>query len=585
LLVKCRQVNFRDKPKPNPTLAMRGIVCRMAKIGRNQPCPCGSGKKYKRCCGDPLKERPAARNGPLPPAIAKMLREQKAKELMRTQQQGLGKPIISTDFNDHKVVAVGNTVYFSKDWKFFTDFLSHYLKTKLDPEWGNEELAKAPEERHPIVQWYTAYCEFQKKHEKQPDGTYSGEATGVFFCYLGLAYSLYLLDHNAELQERYLQRLKRADQFQGAYYELMVANCLIRSGFDLALEDETDESTKHCEFSATSKRSGKKYWIEAKMRSVAGVLGKTKADGAPPTSKPTAQVTTHINKAFEKPADDERIIFVDVNTTPMKPEDFSSGVPTPPKWMDAVEKQLSDKERDLIDGERAYVFVTNMSFHLALDDTFRGQAAVPFGLGIPDYNKPGRYTFKEAWRNKQKHLDMLSIEKALTTYPQIPITFGGDLPPTKPGDPKRLQIGDTCEFNDENGKAVVGTIVSAAVSEHEKRVTCVVREDDEKLHIHSEPITDDELQIYRQHPETYFGAIQRVTKNIESPYELFEHFVATYSATPRERLLELAKDAPDLNVLSKLDHKELVLELCERWAVSAQKMQKPAAEPVPKKAD
>ena len=24
---------------------------RAAKIGRNAPCPCGSGKKYKRCCG------------------------------------------------------------------------------------------------------------------------------------------------------------------------------------------------------------------------------------------------------------------------------------------------------------------------------------------------------------------------------------------------------------------------------------------------------------------------------------------------------------------------------------------------------
>jgi hypothetical protein len=22
----------------------------MTKIGRNQPCPCGSGKKYKKCC-------------------------------------------------------------------------------------------------------------------------------------------------------------------------------------------------------------------------------------------------------------------------------------------------------------------------------------------------------------------------------------------------------------------------------------------------------------------------------------------------------------------------------------------------------
>jgi len=27
----------------------------MAKVGRNEPCPCGSGKKYKKCCfGQPL---------------------------------------------------------------------------------------------------------------------------------------------------------------------------------------------------------------------------------------------------------------------------------------------------------------------------------------------------------------------------------------------------------------------------------------------------------------------------------------------------------------------------------------------------
>jgi hypothetical protein len=30
----------------------------MAKIGRNEKCPCGSGKKFKRCCGDPLKPPP-----------------------------------------------------------------------------------------------------------------------------------------------------------------------------------------------------------------------------------------------------------------------------------------------------------------------------------------------------------------------------------------------------------------------------------------------------------------------------------------------------------------------------------------------
>jgi uncharacterized protein len=28
-----------------------GTIVKEAKIGRNDPCPCGSGKKYKKCCG------------------------------------------------------------------------------------------------------------------------------------------------------------------------------------------------------------------------------------------------------------------------------------------------------------------------------------------------------------------------------------------------------------------------------------------------------------------------------------------------------------------------------------------------------
>lgn len=33
-----------------PPLAMSGVI-KKQKIGRNDPCPCGSGKKYKKCCG------------------------------------------------------------------------------------------------------------------------------------------------------------------------------------------------------------------------------------------------------------------------------------------------------------------------------------------------------------------------------------------------------------------------------------------------------------------------------------------------------------------------------------------------------
>jgi uncharacterized protein len=37
-------------------MAERQTAQRMsAKVGRNEPCPCGSGKKFKKCCGSPVE--------------------------------------------------------------------------------------------------------------------------------------------------------------------------------------------------------------------------------------------------------------------------------------------------------------------------------------------------------------------------------------------------------------------------------------------------------------------------------------------------------------------------------------------------
>jgi uncharacterized protein YchJ len=36
---------LRDRPSTRP------VVRAEEKVGRNDPCPCGSGKKYKKCCG------------------------------------------------------------------------------------------------------------------------------------------------------------------------------------------------------------------------------------------------------------------------------------------------------------------------------------------------------------------------------------------------------------------------------------------------------------------------------------------------------------------------------------------------------
>jgi preprotein translocase subunit SecA len=43
---------FRQSREVNAATAFKSDTQRTAsKVGRNEPCPCGSGKKYKKCCG------------------------------------------------------------------------------------------------------------------------------------------------------------------------------------------------------------------------------------------------------------------------------------------------------------------------------------------------------------------------------------------------------------------------------------------------------------------------------------------------------------------------------------------------------
>ncbi len=42
-----RRASMENERRNRNTVRNEGI-----KIGRNDPCPCGSGKKYKKCCGN-----------------------------------------------------------------------------------------------------------------------------------------------------------------------------------------------------------------------------------------------------------------------------------------------------------------------------------------------------------------------------------------------------------------------------------------------------------------------------------------------------------------------------------------------------
>lgn len=46
-----RSVAVANPTPPSGGTAVHGPKAAAQKVGRNDPCPCGSGKKYKRCCG------------------------------------------------------------------------------------------------------------------------------------------------------------------------------------------------------------------------------------------------------------------------------------------------------------------------------------------------------------------------------------------------------------------------------------------------------------------------------------------------------------------------------------------------------
>jgi hypothetical protein len=57
-------------------------------------------------------------------------------------------------------------------------------------------------------------------------------------------------------------------------------------------------------------------------------------------------------------------------------------------------------------------------------------------------------------------------------------------------------------------------------------------------------MTDVEIAAWRRHPETFFGKVQPVTKQVESPLDLAEFMYETHRNTPKEKLLSFMQDHP-----------------------------------------
>lgn len=516
------------------------------KIGRNQPCPCGSGRKYKRCHGAVRNSDP----GLTPELIA--YERRLAHFTQRQRQQGLGRPIISGQLGKRRIVAVKNRLLHAEGWKTFHDFLLEYIKIALGRDWGNAEIAKPLQDRHPILQWYDRV--YQSQAALGTAGKISEmPANGAVMAYLLLAYDLYALDHNAELQEKLVNRLRHPDQFLAARYEVFVAAALIRAGFTIEFEDEDDRRSSHCEFVATYMKTGKKFSVEAKCRAENGKfrLGK------------------QLCRALKKSANHERIVFIELNIP-----DTIGSEDIPPELERAISAVQAFEGRK-IDGHAlpdAYVIITNSPWHYHLEEEQVRFFAGAEGFQIPDFGQDIAFpSLRDAIKAREKHHAVFAIMDSLREHRIPPATFDGEIPEFAFGDadPRtRLLIGQQYAIPGPNGAPRVGTLTSACVDETKSVAMAAFYYDDGSADIQSVPLTAAELSAWRKYPETFFGRTEQSPK-IEDPLDLYDFMLASYSKTPAERLLEFLANAPDFAQLRGLSQPELASIYAERLALSA----------------
>lgn len=528
------------------------------KIGRNDPCFCGSGRKFKHCHGGVQHTLPAllARDRLEKKIIEegrRQIEKHKARELQRQRQQGLGRPIISIEHKGYRFVAVGNQLHYGT-WKTFPDFLTNYIKRTLGGEWGNAEIAKPLVERHPLMQWYDKVCHVQAAHAKEPGALFSTPMTGAVSAYNRLAYNLYLIAHNGkDIQTRLIARLKIKDNFQGAFFETQVAAWLIKAGFELEFEDESDRTSKHCEFTATYTATGEKYSVEAKSREIES------------TKSSRAKVGHKLYEALEKKANHKRLIFLDLNK-PLHTQEAAEIA------VDRAERIIRQSEGLKIDGNptpAAYVCITNMNDQYALDTATLATMISFRGFKIHDFMGDEFPSLREAARARERHWPMFQLFKSMEEHREIPQTFGGELPSEVfvPNAPPRLQIGQFYAVPGPDGVEVNAKLMQATVAND--KAHCILHDPvTNKSWLGTFDLTPDELADYAKYPDVYFGAYQQQDRKVETAMEMFDFFVRGYRETPKERLIELLPNYADQEALRAMSQKELAELLAERYTMS-----------------
>lgn len=338
------------------------------KIGRNDPCPCGSGKKYKRCCISKNNSNPIITEVETTPELESLrqsiIEENENRRELFLEPLGIFidfvKPII---FKTKKFWVLGNRVYYNRpENETFHEFIISVLLNTLGEEWYKNQSLLQLEDQHFIYCCYKKYLEWRKKNISNHSDTKISCASpdGWTKSILSLAFDICSLVHKEHLPEGLLNRLKNKDQYQGVRYEIAISAIIARLNYKINFLDEQNLKTIHPEFIAENRDTREKVAVEGKSKVREGILHKT----GKPISEDSLlwgdiqRLYRHALK--QNPGNLPFIVFIDLNS-PITPNIKIENKP----WFKDIKKML--QKAPLFDSSNpdpctALVF-TNYSYH------------------------------------------------------------------------------------------------------------------------------------------------------------------------------------------------------------------------------
>jgi hypothetical protein len=369
----------------------------LAKPGRNEPCRCGSGKKYKKCCFENDVEAQRAVNAMLPELQAAMqelhAKIERGPERLRNEYGVHINYVLPTEYQGRKVWAIGTRVYADRPPnETFHEFLLHVLRGTLGgKEWRDSEMAKPEGERHFVMKCFEEYDAFTRSmltpENRQDEGRWAAQPNGYVLYLLSLAWDVASLINVSNLPDVLVERLRDPVAHQGARYEIAVAATIARLDCEIRFLDEDEElrGQKHVEFVATHRPTGQQIAVEAKSRHRAGVIHQPgEADADDPLRGDARAIRALYKAAVEKaPEGLAFVIFIDVNA-PLQLD--AEGLDK--QWMQDIKRWMGRMPAPTGEAPDTYnaLYVTNFAPHYQGDTLAgRGEWAVikPFYVANP----------------------------------------------------------------------------------------------------------------------------------------------------------------------------------------------------------